>query len=102
MDIDYNLQFGLREGIIEAVILQAKNNDVERLCVFGSRARGEYRRTSDVDLAIYGGNVANFSADVEEYVDTLLSFDYVDMNSGIQDELREVIEKEGIVIYEKV
>ena len=102
MDIDYNLQFGLREGIIEAVILQAKNNDVERLCVFGSRARGDYRRTSDVDLAIYGGNVANFSADVEEYVDTLLSFDYVDMNSGIQDELREVIEKEGIVIYEKI
>ena len=102
MDIDYNVQFGLREGIIEAVILQAKNNDVERLCVFGSRARGDYRRTSDVDLAIYGGNVANFSADVEEYVDTLLSFDYVDMNSGIQDELREVIEKEGIVIYEKV
>lgn len=102
MDIDYNLQFGLREGVIEAVILQAKNNDVERLCVFGSRARGDYRRTSDVDLAIYGGNVANFSADVEEYVDTLLSFDYVDMNSGIQDELREVIEKEGIVIYEKV
>ena len=102
MDIDYNLQFGLREGIIEAVILQAKNNDVERLCVFGSRARGDYRRTSDVDLAIYGGNVANFSADVEEYVDTLLSFDYVDMNSGIQDDLREVIEKEGIVIYEKV
>ncbi len=102
MDIDYNLKFGLREGIIEAVILQAKNNDVERLCVFGSRARGDYRRTSDVDLAIYGGNVANFSADVEEYVDTLLSFDYVDMNSGIQDELREVIEKEGIVIYEKV
>ena len=70
--------------------------------MFGSRARGDYRRTSDVDLAIYGGNVANFSADVEEYVDTLLSFDYVDMNSGIQDELREVIEKEGIVIYEKV
>ena len=102
MDIDYNLQFGLREGIIEAVILQAKNNDVKRLCVFGSRARGDYHRTSDVDLAIYGGNVANFSADVEEYVDTLLSFDYVDMNSGIQDELREVIEKEGIVIYEKV
>ena len=102
MATDYNVQFGLREGIIEAVILQAKNNDVERLCVFGSRARGDYRRTSDVDLAIYGGNVANFSADVEEYVDTLLSFDYVDMNSGIQDELREVIEKEGIVIYEKV
>ncbi len=102
MTTDYNVQFGLREGIIEAVILQAKNNDVERLCVFGSRARGDYRRTSDVDLAIYGGNVANFSADVEEYVDTLLSFDYVDMNSGIQDELREVIEKEGIVIYEKV
>ena len=101
MTTDYNVQFGLREGIIEAVILQAKNNDVERLCVFGSRARGDYRRTSDVDLAIYGGNVANFSADVEEYVDTLLSFDYVDMNSGIQDELREVIEKEGIVIYEK-
>ena len=102
MTTDYNVQFGLREGIIDAVILQAKNNDVERLCVFGSRARGDYRRTSDVDLAIYGGNVANFSADVEEYVDTLLSFDYVDMNSGIQDELREVIEKEGIVIYEKV
>ena len=75
MTTDYNVQFGLREGIIEAVILQAKNNDVERLCVFGSRARGDYRRTSDVDLAIYGGNVANFSADVEEYVDTLLSFD---------------------------
>jgi hypothetical protein len=43
-----------------------------------------------------------FALDVDEETSTLLKFDIVDLKRDIQEELREAIEKEGIVIYEKI
>ena len=70
--------------------------------LFGSRARGDFKRTSDIDLAVAGGDFLRFALDVEEETSTLLEFDIVDLNRCMQQELRDSIEKEGRVIYEKV
>ncbi len=77
-------------------------HSVEKLLLFGSRARGDHKERSDIDLAVYGGNAAAFALDIEEETNTLLMYDIVDMNLPIQDSLRRSIEDEGILIYEKV
>jgi len=47
--------FGLREKDIDEItgILQAYGM-VEKVVIFGSRAKGNHRRGSDVDLALFG------------------------------------------------
>lgn len=57
---------------------------------------------SDIDLAVQGGDIPRFHLDMEEETSTLLKFDIVDLDSEMQDELRESIYREGKVLYEKV
>ncbi len=80
----------------------AKQNGIEKLILFGSRARGDYKRTSDIDLAVSGGDTARFQLDIEEDVSTLLMFDVVDLGASVQPELLDSINREGKLIYEKV
>jgi predicted nucleotidyltransferase len=70
--------------------------------LFGSRARGDFKRTSDIDIAVDGGDFVRFSLDVDEETSTLLKYDIVDLGRNIQKELRDAIETEGIVIYEEI
>lgn len=97
-----NCQTGIKDIVLSEICDLAKEYDLETVILFGSRARGDYKRTSDIDLAVKGGNVAGFSLDVEERTSTLLFFDIVNLDGAVQEELRESIRKEGIVIYEKV
>ena len=66
---------------------------IQKVILFGSRVRGDYRKTSDIDLAVYGGDVAAFMLDVDEETSTLLKFDIVNMDKPVQEQLRQ---------YEKV
>lgn len=80
---------------------------VEKMVLFGSRARGDAHARSDIDLAVWGIGDArtylDFQEAVEEQVLTLLSFDIVDMDSMfVSDALREEINRDGIVLYEKI
>ncbi|WP_418490241.1 nucleotidyltransferase family protein [Frisingicoccus sp.] len=75
---------------------------IHRVILFGSRARGDYHKTSDIDLAVSGGDIVSFTIDVDEETYTLLNFDVVNLDGPVQEELRESIEKEGIIIYEKI
>lgn len=93
---------GIREQVIKEIIDFAKKYDVEKVLLFGSRARGDFKRTSDIDLAVSGGDFDRFALDVDEETTTLLMFDIIDLDREMQPELRESIEKEGVVLYEKV
>ena len=93
---------GIREQVIREICEIAKKYKVEKVILFGSRARGDFHRASDIDLAVKGGDFADFSLDVDEETSTLLMFDFVDLNQSIQQELRENIEREGKIIYEKM
>ena len=93
---------GLRSIVIDEILAYAKEYGLKRVILFGSRARGDYKQRSDIDLAVEGGNVAAFTFDVDENTTTLLMFDVVNLADPIAPELRESINKEGIVLYEKV
>lgn len=93
---------GIRQQVIEEIIQIAKLNHVEKVILFGSRARGDYKERSDIDLAFLGGNSSEFILTVDEETSTLLKFDVVDLEKPVRKELRESIEREGMVIYEKI
>ena len=93
---------GIKQNVLQAIIKLAKDNDVRKLILFGSRARGDYKERSDIDLAFYGGNSSRFILEVDEETPTLLQFDVLDLDKPIQAELLESIKREGMVIYEIV
>ena len=93
---------GIRKEVIEEIRNFARKYQVKKVILFGSRARGDYKRTSDIDIAVSGGDFAEFALDVEEETSTLLEFDIVNLDREMQDELREAIEREVKLLYEKV
>ena len=93
---------GIKEEVLREIADLARTYGVDRVILFGSRARGDYRRTSDIDLAVRGGDFCRFALDVDEETSTLLKYDIVDLDGPVQDALREAIEREGKVLYEKV
>ena len=93
---------GIRPEVINEIIELAKKFGMHKLVLFGSRARGNFQDKSDIDLAVSGGDYGQFRLAVEDETSTLLKFDVVDLDTSASDELIAIIEKEGIVLYEKV
>ncbi len=97
-----NSDTGIREAVLTEIRDLAEKYGLERVVLFGSRARGDYKKTSDIDLAVTGGNITLFTLDVEEETSTLLSFDVVNLDGSVQEELHKSIEQEGRLLYEKI
>lgn len=93
---------GISGQVLAEICALAAQYGVQRVILFGSRARGDYHRTSDIDLAVSGGDVVRFALDVDEETSTLLQFDIVDLGQPVQPALLESIEREGQVLYEKI
>ena len=93
-------KYGLRREITGALIDIATDCNIRKIILFGSRARGDFKKTSDIDIAVYGVETERFAIEIEDRVPTLLEFDVVDMKKPVQEDLKASIEKEGVVIYE--
>jgi predicted nucleotidyltransferase len=93
----------LSDRIIADLEKLALEYGVVKIILFGSRSRGDNSEKSDVDIAVYGcRDFVNFKLDVEEKVWTLLTFDIVNMDNEISEELAGEIRRDGVVIYEKI
>jgi predicted nucleotidyltransferase len=93
---------GIRAEVLEEISAFARRYDLERVILFGSRARGDFHRASDIDLALSGGDQVRFSLDVDEETSTLLEYDFIDLAQPIDSDLRQAIQREGVLLYEKV
>jgi uncharacterized protein len=52
------MRFGLKEEVIEAIQqVFALHPEVEKAILYGSRAKGNYKPASDIDLTLIGGNI---------------------------------------------
>lgn len=94
----YNLPEDAENGIIDL----AKKHGISKVILFGSRARNDNRERSDIDLAVSGGNITEFALDAEEEIETLLMFDIIDLDKYVQPELLAEIERDGVILYEKI
>ena len=95
------MAYNLPDRVIKEITAFAKENSIIKIVLFGSRARGDHTERSDVDLAVYGGDFDSFYWNIKENIHSLLSFDVVEMNSRVTEELKKEIERDGVVIYEK-
>lgn len=93
---------GIKKEVIGQIQGLARKYAVRKVVLFGSRARGDYRCASDIDLAVSGGNISRFALDVEEETSTPFKYDVVDLDGKVQEELREIINREGIILYEEI
>ena len=53
-------KYGINSTVIHQIINLANRHHIQTVILFGSRARGDFRRTSDIDLAVQGGDVCRF------------------------------------------
>lgn len=93
---------GLKETVIKEICDVAHICGVKQVILFGSRARGDYKRASDIDLAVSGGDVLRFALDVDEETSTPLKYDVINLDGNIQEELRRAIQEEGRILYEEI
>mgnify|MGYP000661070664 CR=1 FL=1 len=93
---------GIKQQVIHEIQNLAQKYEVRKVILFGSRARGDFREKSDIDLAVQGGNFVHFMLDVNEETSTLLCFNIINLDEEIQSELRDSIKKEGKTIYEEI
>src|SRR5690242_11415306 len=101
------LRFGLKEETIQKICaVLAHYPSVEKAVLYGSRAKGNYKNGSDIDLTLHGG--ADLTLHVlyrlsDELDDLLLPYT-IDLSifSQISDpDVIEHIQRVGVTFYEK-
>ena len=95
------MKCNIPERIMKEIFLFSKKNGVRKVILFGSRARGDCTERSDIDLAVCGGDFDALYWDVRENIHSLLTFDIVNFDSDISEDLKREIARDGVTIYEE-
>lgn len=95
------MEFNIPNNILREIRFFAREYGIDKIILFGSRARGTHAERSDIDIAVSGGDFDAFSLSVKEKTHTLLSIDIIDYDKSAKTDLKMEIEKDGILIYEK-
>lgn len=79
---------------------------IQKVFLFGSRARGDATERSDFDLAIEAPGITHaqwsrFALEVKECLPSLCSIDLLLLNDRTSPELRQRVKEEGIVFYDQ-
>lgn len=99
--------FGISENTYKALLTVFSHyQQIEIVFIFGSRAKGNFRPGSDIDLAIKGKNCTpalamELSAKINEGLPIPYKVDVVDYDSLNHQELKEHIDRVGIKFYRK-
>jgi uncharacterized protein len=98
------LQFGLKPSTIECINqVFAQYPEIEQAVLYGSRAKGNYRRGSDIDLTLIGNLSYNQLLRLETAIDDLLLPYKIDLSlyTQIDDpELLAHIQRVGTIFYQ--
>ncbi len=101
-------RFGLKEtNILKICAVFAKFPQVKQAILYGSRAKGNYKTGSDIDLTLLGGNDLTLHVlyKIMNELDDLLLPYTIDLSimADIHDhDVIEHIERIGIIFYERV
>ncbi len=98
--------FGLSDEVINDVCkVFSKHSNIQKVLIFGSRAKGNYGEGSDIDLAAIGENISfNQLMDINiqiEDLGLLYKVDVVDYNKNIGTPIGDHIDRVGIIFYDK-
>ena len=100
------MKFGLNDTIIERIQkVFESNSKIDEVIIFGSRAKGNYREGSDIDLAVKGRHIEfkdilHVSGQLDEQ-NLPYTIDLLDYATIKDKDVLEHIDRIGIVFYEK-
>ena len=100
-------EFGLYEKSFSYLLESLKSiQEIERAAIFGSRAMGNYKNSSDIDLAIFGSlvnrqTVSTLSQKLNDELPIPYFVDIVDYNNLESVELKEHIDLVGVEMYKR-
>lgn len=102
-----NLKFGLEEDTIQQIVdIFQQYAEIERVVLYGSRAKGNYRSGSDIDLTLVGQQLSHEQLlSIEHQLDDLLLPYLFDLSifSHIEDpEVVAHINRVGLIFYKKM
>jgi predicted nucleotidyltransferase len=95
------MNFGLSEKCIEMMVSAlCQYKEIEKAGIFGSRARGNYKNGSDVDLVIYGPQITSnivlrLSMQLNEELPLPYYFDIVHYESIKDQAFKDQIDTDG-------
>jgi predicted nucleotidyltransferase len=99
-----NNQFGFETGDLETILAVIKQYPaVEQAIIFGSRAKGNYKKGSDVDIALKGdinfNIISRINSTLNEETNLPYKFDIINYAQIDNLALSEHINRVGIVFY---
>ena len=100
------MKYGLPEHTIDKMCaVFAQHPEVERVVLYGSRAKGNYKPGSDIDLTLLGaGLTRQHCAAIDDELDELLLPYSIDLSVFAElkhPELQAHIERVGQVLYQR-
>lgn len=99
--------FGLKNSnIIEIRNILNKIPEIDQAKIFGSRAKGNYKNGSDVDIVLIGEKITHqmaldVSFELNEETQMPYKFDVLNINDINNQELLAHFKRKGIVFYKK-
>lgn len=91
------------QEIYRQIVSAGKKYGADQIVLFGSRARGDNRPNSDIDIAVYGmpdQNHGAFWSSIDD-LPTLLSVDIVHITNKTSAALLKNIERDGVTLMNK-
>ena len=99
------MRFGLSDTVIrELQDVFRRHANIEKVLIFGSRSKGNYRSGSDIDLALIGKDI-DYRQILELYteiddLELLYSIDMLDYQTKVGTPIGDHIDRVGQVFYE--
>lgn len=100
------MKWGIEESVLEKIYNALKEfEDIKEVWIFGSRARGDFKPTSDIDLALIKHSI-DFETLLKlkskfEQLPILYKVDVLDFKTLENTNLKTEIEKQARVFYRK-
>ena len=99
------MRYGLTEATIKKICqVLVQFPEIKTAVLYGSRAKGNYKTGSDIDLTLYGTALTpRLLADIEDVLDDLFLPYGIDLSIFADldnNELRQHIERVGVVFYQ--
>jgi uncharacterized protein len=102
------MSYGLIKSDLDYIVNAIKKfEEIDKAVIFGSRAKGNYRPGSDIDVAIYGENItfdtiSRLHSMLEDQGPLPYLFDVVDYTHLNHQEFIDHIDRVGKIIFERV
>lgn len=99
------MRFGLSDTVIkELQDVFRRHANIEKVLIFGSRSKGNYRAGSDIDLALIGQNIdyrqiLDIYTEIDD-LELLYSIDLLDYQTKAGTPIGDHIDRVGQVFYE--